>query len=78
MAKFSITFYCAHVHMMFKYVVLWYAEEISLSLSFFEGSFYCKNVLFVPFSVCLEAFVNCSNKITLHFLILFLHHLFLH
>ncbi len=68
MAEFSITFCCAHVHMMFKYVVLWYAEEISLSLSLslslFEGSFYCKNVLYVPFSVCLEAFVNFSNKIT--------------
>ncbi len=42
MAKFSITFYCAHVHMMFKYVVLWYAEEISLSLSLFDGSFIVK------------------------------------
>ncbi len=63
MPEFSITFCCAPIHMMFKYVVLWYAEEISLSLSLFEGPFYFKNVLYVPFSVCLEAFVNCSNKI---------------
>ncbi len=40
----------APMHTMFKYVVLWYAEEISLSL--FEGPFYLKNVLYVPFSVC--------------------------
>ncbi len=38
--------------------------------------FYLKNVLYVPFSVYLQAFVNCSNKITWnlqHFLHLFLH-----
>ncbi len=40
MPKSSITFCCAHVHMMSKYVVLWYAEEIFLSLSLSEGSFY--------------------------------------
>ncbi len=75
MPEFSITFCCDHVHTMFRYVVLWYAEEISLSLSLslslFEGPFYLKNVLYVPFSVCLVAFVNCSNKITLHFQHLF-------
>ncbi len=40
MSEFSIVFCCAHVHTMCKYVVLWYAEEISLSL--FEGPFYLK------------------------------------
>ncbi len=53
-------FFCAPVHTMFKYVVLLYAKEISLSLS--EGPFYLKNVLCAFF--CLEVFVNCSNKIT--------------
>ncbi len=67
MPEFSITFCRAHVHTMFKYVVLWYAKEITLSLSLLEGPFYLKNVLYVPFSVCLEAFVNCSNKITWNF-----------
>ncbi len=38
--EFSITFCCAPMHTMFKYVVLWYAEEISLSLC--EGPFYLK------------------------------------
>ncbi len=52
------------MHTMFKYVVLLYAEEISLSL--FEEPFYLKNVLYVPFSVCLVEFVNCSNKITFY------------
>ncbi len=33
MPEFSITFCCVPMHTMFKYVVLWYAEEISLSLS---------------------------------------------
>ncbi len=42
MSEFSITFCCAPMHMMLKYVVLWYAEEISLSLSLFEGPFYLK------------------------------------
>ncbi len=38
--------------------------SLSLSLSLSEGSFYLKSVLNVPFSVYLEAFVNCSSKIT--------------
>ncbi len=37
MPEFSITFCCAHVHTMFKYVVLLYAEEISLSLSLWRA-----------------------------------------
>ncbi len=45
-------------------------KSLSLSLSLFEGPFYLKKVLYVP-SVFLEAFVNCSNKITWHFQHLF-------
>ncbi len=43
------------MHTMFKYVVLWYAEEISLSL---RRVFLFLKSANVPFSVCLEAFVT--------------------
>ncbi len=71
MPEFSIIFCCAPLHTMFKYVVLRYAEEISLCLSLslsLKGRF-IKKMCFM----CL--FVNCSNKIAkkIFYIVLFLH-----
>ncbi len=39
------------------------SHSLTLCLSL-EGPYYLKKMLYAPFSVWLEAFVNCSNKIT--------------
>ncbi len=62
MPEFSITFCCAHVQTMFKYVVLWYAEEISLSLSLFFFDFVSFLCFFSPYVICLKKNKKIKNK----------------
>jgi len=76
MPEFSITFCCAHVHTMVKYVVLWYAVEISLSFFFLRAFLFKKYTLCLFLCAWRHLWTAVIKKLDIFNI--FLHHLFLH